>query len=152
MCHNMEGCHINECRINEVIRLYKKKFAAHLPLQWAQAPQHMEPQILQIPAAANTCPKYSLKKGRPRHSGTFLSLPYCITKRACTRVRYFPSESNIFLRICTYTQTITISNAHSCPPIAWHVPTHAIQIAPMYSKNCVMCITRLHQVLVGSDK
>ena len=22
--------------------------------------------------------------------------------------------------------------AHPCPPVAWHVPTHAIQIAPMY--------------------
>jgi hypothetical protein len=65
-----------------------------------------------------------------------------------------PAELNIFLRICTHTQTITISS-DLCPPIAWHVPTHA---HPFYSncarvfKNCVMCITRLHQVLVGSDK
>jgi hypothetical protein len=27
-------------------------------------------------------------------------------------------------------------HAHPCPPIVWHVPTHAIQIAPMYSKLC----------------
>ena len=52
--------------------MYKKKFAAHLPLRWAQAP-HMEPQILQIPDAANTCPKYSLKKGRPQ---TLRNLPF----------------------------------------------------------------------------
>ena len=44
--------------------------------------------------------------------------------------------------------------AHPCPPIAWYVPTH---VHPWYSncahvfKNCVMCITRLRQVLVGSD-
>ena len=49
----------------------------------------------------------------------------------------------------------TTTYAHPCPPIAWHVRTHA---HPCYSncahvfKNCVMCITRLHQVLVGSDK
>ena len=48
-------------------------------------------------------------------------------------------EPNIFLLNCTH--------AHSCPSM----PTHAIQIAPMYS-NCVTCIIRLHQVLVGSDK
>ena len=34
-----------------------------------------------------------------------------------------------------------------CPPM----PTHAIQVAPMYSKNYVMCITCLHQVLVESN-
>jgi hypothetical protein len=55
-------------------------------------------------------------------------------------------------RICT--QTITISN-NLCPPM----PTYSMTCAhPCYSncahvfKNCVMCITRLHQVLVGSDK
>jgi hypothetical protein len=36
-------------------------------------------------------------------------------------------EPYIFLRICTHTQTITISN-DLCPPM----PTHGIQIAPMY--------------------
>jgi hypothetical protein len=39
------------------------------------------------------------------------------------------AEPNIFLQICTQTQTITISN-DLCPPM----PTHVIQIAPMYSK------------------
>ena len=34
-----------------------------------------------------------------------------------------------------------------CPPM----PTHAIQIAHVF-KNCVTCITCLHQVLVGLDK
>ena len=29
--------------------------------------------------------------------------------------------------------------AHPCPPIAWDVPTHVIQIAPMYSK-IVQCV------------
>jgi hypothetical protein len=67
------------------------------------------------------------------------------------------AEPNIFLRICTHTQIITIS-IDLCPPIqpiAWNVPIHA---HPCYSncthvfKNCVMCNTRLHQVLVGLDK
>jgi hypothetical protein len=39
------------------------------------------------------------------------------------------AEPNIFFRICTYTQTIPIGT-NLCPPIAWHVPTHAIQIVP----------------------
>ena len=38
----------------------------------------------------------------------------------------YPLEPNIFLRICTHTQTIPISSNL--------MPTHAIQIAPMYSK------------------
>jgi hypothetical protein len=47
--------------------------------------------------------------------------------------------------------THAMTCAHLCPPM----PIHA---HPCYSncthvfKNCVMCITRLHQVLVGSDK
>ena len=45
----------------------------------------------------------------------------------------FVAEPNIFLRICTHAHTITISN-DLCSPIALPVPTHAIQIAPMYSK------------------
>jgi hypothetical protein len=66
-------------------------------------------------------------------------------------------EPNIFLRICTHTQTITIS-IDLCPPIALHVPTHAhphhdmcppmsTHAHPCYSncihvfKNCVLCIT-----------
>ena len=63
-------------------------------------------------------------------------------------------EPNIFLRNCTHTQTMTVSS-DLCPPM----PTHSMTCAhPCYSncahvfKNCVMCITRLHQVLVGSDK
>jgi hypothetical protein len=44
------------------------------------------------------------------------------------------AEANFFLRICTH--TIPISN-DLCPPIACKctpMSTHAIQIAPMYSK------------------
>jgi hypothetical protein len=44
------------------------------------------------------------------------------------------AEPNIFLQICTHTQTNTI-NIDLCPPIARHMPTHGIQIAPMYSKS-----------------
>jgi hypothetical protein len=78
------------------------------------------------------------------------------------------AEPNIFLRICTHTQIITISNdicppmpthsmtcVHPCPPIARHVLTHAhschSNCAHVF-KNCVMFITRLHQILVGLDK
>ena len=64
------------------------------------------------------------------------------------------SEPNIFLQICTHTQTITISN-DLCPPM----PTHSMTCAHQYYsncarvfKNCVMCVTPLHRVLVGSDK
>jgi len=63
-------------------------------------------------------------------------------------------EPNIFLRICTHAQTITISR-DLCPSM----PTHSMTCAhPCYSncahvfKNRVMCIPRLHQVLVESDK
>ena len=59
-----------------------------------------------------------------------------------------------FLWICIHTQTTTI-NSDLCPPM----PIHSMTCAhPCYSncahvfKNCVMCITRLHRVLVGSDK
>jgi hypothetical protein len=66
----------------------------------------------------------------------------------------YPAEPNIFLRVCTHTQTIPISN-DLCPPMPTHsmtwahpspcppkpmptppkpMPTLAIQIAPMYSK------------------
>ena len=64
------------------------------------------------------------------------------------------AEPNIFLWICTHTQTITIS-IDLCPPMPIHSMTSA---HPCYSncahvfKNCVICINRLHQVLVGSDK
>ena len=58
------------------------------------------------------------------------------------------TEPNIFLRICTHTQTIPI-NSDLCPPKPTHsmtcvhpclpMPTHIIQIAPMYSK-IVWCV------------
>jgi hypothetical protein len=47
------------------------------------------------------------------------------------------------------------THAHSRPPIAWLVLTHAHPCYSNYAhifKNCVMCITRLHEVLVGLDK
>jgi hypothetical protein len=44
-------------------------------------------------------------------------------------------EPNIFVQICTHTQTLTI-NSDLCPPM----PTHVIQIVSVYSKICVMCI------------
>ena len=31
-------------------------------------------------------------------------------------------------------------HAYPCPPIAWQLPTHAIQIVPMYSKNVTLPI------------
>ena len=39
------------------------------------------------------------------------------------------AEPNIFLRICTHTQTIPISN-DLCPPIAWHASTDAHPCPP----------------------
>jgi hypothetical protein len=69
---------------------------------------------------------------------------------------YMSRRAYIFLRICTHTQTITITiNSDLCPPMPIHSMTYA---HPCYSncvhvlKICEMCITHLHQVLVGSDK
>ena len=60
----------------------------------------------------------------------------------------FRAKPNIFLRICTHTQTIPISS-DLCPPMPTHImtcvhpcppmPTHATQIAPMCSK-IVLCV------------
>ena len=76
-----------------------------------------------------------------------LNLAQC---KVTNKVRFTHTHSsNLY-----HTQTITISS-DLCPPIAWHVLTHT---HPCYSncahvfKNSVMCITRPHQVLVGSDK
>ena len=59
-------------------------------------------------------------------------------------------KPNIFLWICTHTQTITI-NSDMCPSMPTHVHPCYSNCAHVF-KNCVMCITCLHQVLVGLDK
>ncbi len=75
-----------------------------------------------------------------------INIPGCFQVKTTRLVVVHQSPTFSFLN-CTH--------AHPCPTIAWHVPTHA---HPSYSncahvfKNCVMCVTRLHQVLVGSDK
>ena len=40
------------------------------------------------------------------------------------QISYVYIRAQHFLRICTHTQTTPINN-DLCPPIAWHVPTHA---------------------------
>ena len=49
---------------------------------------------------------------------------------------HWPLEPNISFEFVPIPRPhpSTTTYAHPCPPIAWHVPTHAIQIAPMYSK------------------